>query len=112
MVVGVRLPEPGVLGIVDAGLHPGRAVQMPDAPGVAHGIARRGGLGVEAMVDDRQAVVAGLVDLTVGKARAEALGMVEAVEIDLWLGMVMGRIGRPLAGIVQHLPQHHVGEGS
>ena len=84
---------------------------MPDAPGVAHGVAGRGGLGVEAVVDDGAAVVLRLEDLTVGKARAKAVGIVEAVEVDLRLGMVMGRIGAPLAGQVQHLAQDHVGEG-
>ena len=59
VVIGVGLPQPGVLGIVDAGLVPGIALQMADAPGVAHGIAGRGGLGVETVVDDSQAIVAG-----------------------------------------------------
>ena len=84
---------------------------MADAPGIAHGVARRGGLGVEAAGDDGAAVVAGLVDLAVGKAGAEALGIVKAVEVDLRLGVVVGGIGGPLAGVVQHLAQNHVGEG-
>ena len=55
--------------------------------------------------------MAGLEDLTVGKARAEAVGIVKAVEIDLGLGMMMRGIGGPLAGMVQDLAQDHVGEG-
>ena len=66
---------------------------------------------METAVDDGKAVVVGLVDLPVGEARAEALGIVEPVEIHLRLGMMMGRIGGPLAGEVQHLAQDHVGEG-
>ncbi len=55
--------------------------------------------------------MAGLVDLAVGKAGAEALGIVEAVEVDLRLRVVVRGIGGPLAGVVQHLSQNHIGEG-
>ena len=44
------------------------------------------------MVDDGAAIVLRLEDLAVGKARAEAVGIVEAVEVHLRLGMVVGRI--------------------
>ena len=63
MVVGVRLPEPLVLGIVDARLFPGIPVKMADAPRIAHGVSRRGCLGMESVVDHGEAVVPRLVDL-------------------------------------------------
>ena len=66
---------------------------------------------METVVDDGAAVLLGLVDVAVGETGAEAVRIVETVEIDLRLGMVMRRIGGPLAGTVQHLAQHHVGEG-
>ena len=53
----------------------------------------------------------GFVDLPVGKAGAEAVGIVKAVEVDLRLGVMMGRIAGPLAGVAEHLTQDHVGEG-
>ena len=96
-----------MLLIVDSGLFPWVSLQMADAPCIAHGITRRGALGMEAVVDHRKAVVTGAIDLAVGKTRAETLRIVKAVEIDLRLGMVMGRIGGPFSGEIQHLAQHH-----
>ena len=55
--------------------------------------------------------MARFINFPVGKARAEAVGVVEAVEVHLRLGMVVGRIGGPFPRIIQHLAQHHVGKG-
>ena len=87
MVIGVGLPEPIVLLIVNAGLQPRIAVQMPDAPCVAHGVAGSHHLRMEAVIDDGAAVLLGLVDVAVGETGAEAVRIVETVEIDLRLGM-------------------------
>ena len=86
VVVGVCFPQPGMLRIVDAGLAPGIAVQMANAPHVAHRVARRRRLRMEAVVDDRQTIVTGLIDFPVGEACAEAVGIIEAVEVNLRLG--------------------------
>ena len=86
VVIGIGLPQPLVLLVVDAGLQPGIALQMPDTPGVAHGVAGSYHLRVEAVVDDGAAVLLGLVNIAVGKTGAEAVRIVETVEIDLRLG--------------------------
>ena len=61
VVIGIGLPQPLVLLVVDAGLQPRIAVQMPDAPCVAHGVAGSHHLRMETVVDDGAAVLLGLV---------------------------------------------------
>ena len=66
---------------------------MPDSPKIAHSVSRGGSLRMVAVVDHGQTVVLGDIAFTVGHADTQSLRTVETVEVDLRLGVVVGRVG-------------------
>ena len=90
----------------------GAAVQVADGPQVPQRVAGRRALGMGHACGDAHGIavvhlVDGIAHLRVAKA---VLGAVLVV-VDFRLGMVVGRIARPLAREADHLAQHQVGIG-
>ena len=100
MLVGIGLPEPLVLHIIYTGIIPRITLQMADTPSVAHSIAGCGSLGMETVVNNCQSIVLGFENLTISKTNAKTVRIIKTIEINLWLGMMVGRIGRPFSGII------------
>ena len=86
------------------------AGQVADDPDVVHPIAGSRDLGMGHAVEDLDRVVAPHpVDVVPQLGVAVALGQREAVVVDLRLRVMVGRVARPPAGIVDDLAQDEVG---
>ena len=64
--------------------------------------------GKDFIMNAYKTAVGALLHIIAHKRRSEALGIIKTEVVNLGLGMVVGRITRPSAGVVEHLAEHHI----
>ena len=99
-----------LLGVEAGSLVPRVTVDMADHPYIIHCVARSRNLLVVVAVGDRALCAVGALENVVSfEACAEALRRIELIVINLGLRMMVRRIARPSARLVEHLAHYHVG---
>ena len=99
-----------LLGVKTCGLVPRVAVNMADHPYIIHCVARSRDLLMVVAVGYRAICAVGALENVVSvKAGAEALRRIELIVINLGLRMMVRRIARPSARLIEHLAHYHVG---
>ena len=98
-----------LLGVKTGCLIPRIAVNVTNHPYVIHCITRSSNLLVIVAVGDcAVCTVRALENIVSVKASAEALRRIKLIVINLRLRMMMRRIARPSAGLIEHLAHYHI----
>ena len=98
-----------MFGLIDAGFIPRVAVNVPYHPHIIHCVTGRTHLLVGVVrFNAKEGAVGDFLNVVAHKSRTEALGVVELILIKLGLGVVVRRVARPSAGVVEDLAENHI----